>query len=437
MLYHTACWGTIKENLLSNTSSKERMILHHFNETFIQLLILLAISVTVIALSKTFNKPYSIALVLVGLILGLVDIPFLEEAENYIVQSNVFQAVVISLFLPILLGDASIKLPFSHLNQEKKPVIAMAFVGTLITFIAVGFSVYYFMDLPIVVAFTFAALMSATDPISVISIFKSLGVPKKLTTIIEGESLFNDGIAVVLFQIASIYLLTYMEMGWEGLGQGLLLFLKFSIGGVVVGAVLGWIISQIFKFYDDYPLEIVFSMLLFFGSYFIAEHFEVSGVIAVVVSGLILGNYGARIGMSETTRINIDSFWDTITLIANSLIFLMIGLEIQNIDLSGKWGLIVAAIVIVLVSRTIAIYLSTLPIKGFEPKYKLILNWGGLRGSLSIALALSLPQSFEGRDNILILTFGVVLFSLLIQGLTVGPLINKLKISQKTEQSEE
>ncbi|WP_097042061.1 cation:proton antiporter [Terribacillus aidingensis] len=411
--------------------------MHHFNETFIQLLILLAISVTVIALSKTFNKPYSIALVLVGLILGLVDIPFLEEAENYIVQSNVFQAVVISLFLPILLGDASIKLPFSHLNQEKKPVIAMAFVGTLITFIAVGFSVYYFMDLPIVVAFTFAALMSATDPISVISIFKSLGVPKKLTTIIEGESLFNDGIAVVLFQIASIYLLTYMEMGWEGLGQGLLLFLKFSIGGVVVGAVLGWIISQIFKFYDDYPLEIVFSMLLFFGSYFIAEHFEVSGVIAVVVSGLILGNYGARIGMSETTRINIDSFWDTITLIANSLIFLMIGLEIQNIDLSGKWGLIVAAIVIVLVSRTIAIYLSTLPIKGFEPKYKLILNWGGLRGSLSIALALSLPQSFEGRDNILILTFGVVLFSLLIQGLTVGPLINKLKISQKTEQSEE
>lgn len=402
--------------------------MHHFNEVFIQILILLAISIGVIGLTKLTNRPYSIALVLVGLFLGVTQIPVLEEAEQFITQSEVFQVIIISLFLPILLGDASLKLPFSHLSKEKKPVIALAIGGTFLSFLLVGLGSYYLLGLPIVVAFTFAALMSATDPISVISIFKSLGVPKRLVTIIEGESLFNDGVAVVLFQISSIYLLTYMEMGWAGIGSGILLFLKFSIGGLAIGGILGYLFSQIIRVYDDYPLEIAFSILLFFGSYFIAEHFHVSGVIAVVTGGLIFGNYGAKIGMSETTRENINSFWDSITLLANSLIFLMVGLEIKNIDLSEKWGLIAIAVIIVLLSRTIALYISLSTVKGFPGKYKAVLNWGGLKGSLSIALALSLPHSFEGREDILILTFGVVLFSLLIQGLTITPLINKLNL---------
>ncbi|MEC0256616.1 cation:proton antiporter [Paenibacillus lautus] len=403
--------------------------MHHFNEVFVQLLILLAISMGVIALAKKMNQPYSIALVIVGLLLGMLHVPVLDEAESFITQSSVFQAIIISLFLPILLGDATLKLPFSHLREQGKPVLALAFGGTLLSFLLIALAMYGLMGLPLIVAFTFAALMSATDPISVISIFKSLGVPKKIVTIIEGESLFNDGIAVVLFQISTVYLLTYMEMGWAGLGSGLLLFLKFGVGGIAVGGVLGYLFSQLIRFYDDYPLEIAFSMLLFFGSYFIAEHFHVSGVIAVVVGGLIFGSYGARIGMSDTTKMNINSFWDVITLIANSLIFLMIGLEIKHINFADKWALIGAAVLIVLIGRTLAVYASLYFLKSFPSSWKVVLNWGGLKGSLSIALALSLPTSFDGRDDILVLTFSVVLFSLLVQGLTIKPLVKKFGLA--------
>ncbi|MGN7764944.1 cation:proton antiporter [Paenibacillus sp. 22594] len=404
--------------------------MNHFDETFIQVLILLAISIGVIAVAKKVNQPYSIALVMVGLFLGLVRVPVLEDAEVFITQSHVFQAIIISLFLPILLGDATLKLPFSHLMEQRKPVLALAFGGTLLSFLIIGLSVYWGLGLPLIVSFTFAALMSATDPISVISIFKSLGVPKNIVTIIEGESLFNDGIAVVLFQISSVYLLSYMEMGWAGIGSGILLFLKFALGGILVGAIMGYVFSQLIRLYDDFPLEIGFSMLLFFGSYFISEHFEVSGVIAVAVSGLIFGNYGARVGMSETTKTNINSFWDVITLVANSLIFLMIGLEIKNINFSDKWWLILAAIVIVLLGRTIALYTSLAALRNFPGSWKSVLNWGGLKGSLSIALALSLPMSFEGRQDILVLTFSVVLFSLLVQGLSIKPLVKKLGLTQ-------
>lgn len=404
--------------------------MNQFDDVFIQILILLAISMGVIAVAKKMNQPYSIALVVVGLLLGFVHIPILVEAEDFITQSHVFQAIIISLFLPILLGDATLKLPFSHLREQHKPVLALAFGGTLLSFLIIGLSVHWGLGLPLIVSFTFAALMSATDPISVISIFKSLGVPKNIVTIIEGESLFNDGIAVVLFQISSVYLLSYMEMGWVGIGSGILLFLKFSLGGILIGAIMGYLFSQLIRLYDDFPLEIGFSMLLFFGSYFIAEHFHVSGVIAVAVSGLIFGNYGSRIGMSETTKVNINSFWDVITLVANSLIFLMIGLEIRNIDFTDKWLLIVASILIVLAGRTIALYASLRFMKNFPASWKLVLNWGGLKGSLSIALALSLPASFEGREDILVLTFSIVLFSLLVQGLTIKPLVKKLGLTQ-------
>ena len=358
----------------------------------------------------------------------MTDIPVIYTAEQLITQSSVFQAIIISLFLPILLGDATLKLEFSVLYQQRKPILALAFIGTFLSFLLIGFGTFYVIGLPLIVAFTFAALMSATDPISVLSIFKSLGVSKKLAVTIEGESLLNDGIAVVLFQISSIYLITYIQMGIAGFGSGVLLFLKFSVGGLVIGLLLGFVFSQLLRPFDDYPLEVAFSALLFFGCYFIAEHFHFSGVIAVVVGGLIFGNYGAKIGMSKQTKVNINTFWDSITQIANSLIFLMIGLEIRHIDFADKWGIIILAILIVVVGRVIAVYSSTTIVKGLSLNEKHIINWGGLKGSLSIALALSLPADFQGKETILLLTFSVVLFSLLVQGLTIKPLVRKLGV---------
>jgi CPA1 family monovalent cation:H+ antiporter len=400
-------------------------------------LLLLAVAVGVTALAKKWNKPYPIALVIVGGIIGLVPVPSLEPVKGIIEEGHTFQFIIISLLLPTLLGEASLKLPFSHLRNHTKSIFALAIGGTFVTFIIVGTASYLGLGMGIQTAFVFAALMSATDPVSVLSIFKSLGVNRRLSTIIEGESLFNDGVAVVLFMITSVYLPSYIQMGAGGIAATIIILVKVAFGGALIGGALGYVFSKITSWYDDYPLEILFSLLLFYGSFSIAESIHVSGVIAVVVAGLIFGNYGAKIGMSPTTKVNIHSFWDVLALFANSLVFLLVGLEIAYIDIENKLGLIISAILIVLAARTIAVYVSLVPVKGIPSKWKHILNWGGLKGSLSIALALSLPGDFPGRENIIVLSFSIVFFSLIVQGLTIPSLIKRLNIKGHTKEKSE
>jgi CPA1 family monovalent cation:H+ antiporter len=404
--------------------------LHHIFELTL-ILVMLAAGITAIA--KKLKRPYPIALVIVGTIIGLVNIPLLEPLKDFITEAEIFNFVIITMFLPALLGEAALKLPFSHLKENKKPIIALAFGGTLLSFILIGFSAIWLLHLSIPAAFVFAALMSATDPVSVLSIFKSVGVKKRLATVIEGESLFNDGLAVVLFKISAFYLLTYIELGALGAGYGLWEFIKVISLGLIIGGVLGYGFSQLTKYFDDYPLEIIFSIILFYGSFLLAENVHASGVIAVVVAALIFGNYGTKIGMSPTTKLNINNFWDVAALLANSLVFLMVGLEITRIDLAEKWGLIFLAIFIVLVARSIAVYSSLFFIKNFPRSWKHVINWGGLKGSLSIALVLSLPRDFTGREEILIMAFSVVLFSLVTQGLTIKPLLSWLGVNKKEE----
>jgi monovalent cation:H+ antiporter, CPA1 family len=408
-----------------------------FHHIFQLGLILVMLAAGITAVAKKLKQPYPIALVIVGAIIGIINIPVLEPLKQFITEGEVFNFIIITLFLPALLGEAALKLPFSHLAQNKKPILALAFGGTLLSFIIVGSLARWWLNLSIPAAFVFAALMSATDPVSVLSIFKSVGVNKRLATVIEGESLFNDGLAVVLFNISAFYLLTYLDLGVAGFGHGLWEFVKVISLGLMIGGALGYGFSRLTSWFDDYPLEIIFSIILFYGAFLVAESVHASGVIAVVVAALILGNYGAKIGMSPTTKLNIHNFWDVTATLANSLVFLMVGLEITRIDLTDKWGLIVAAVVIVLIARSAAVYISLLTVKNFPSSWQHVINWGGLKGSLSIALVLSLPRDFSGREEILILAFSVVLFSLVVQGLSIKPLLSVLGVNKKEEGSTE
>ncbi|MFB3167349.1 cation:proton antiporter [Neobacillus sp. 179-C4.2 HS] len=404
--------------------------LHHIFELGL-MLVMIAAGITAIA--KKLKQPYPIALVIVGTIIGLVNIPVLEPLKDFITEGEIFNFVIITLFLPALLGEASLKLPYSHLKENKEPILALAFGATLLSFLIVGFSTIWLLGFSIQSAFVFAALMSATDPVSVLSIFKSLGVNKRLAIVIEGESLFNDGLAVVLFKISAFYLLTYLDLGVVGAGYGLWEFIKVISLGLIIGGALGYGFSKLTSYYDDYPLEIIFSVILFYGSFLVAEAVHASGVIAVVVAGIIFGNYGARIGMSPTTKLNINNFWEVTALLANSIVFLMVGLEITRINLADKWGLVFLAIIIVLIARSISVYASLLFTKNFPTNWKHIINWGGLKGSLSIALVLSLPRDFNGREDILIIAFSVVLFSLVVQGLSIKKLLAFLGVNKKEE----
>ncbi|MYL44059.1 sodium:proton antiporter [Virgibacillus halodenitrificans] len=408
--------------------------LHHVFELG---LIMIMIAAGITAIAKKFKKPYPIALVIVGAFIGLSDITVLKPLKDFITEGEVFNFVIITLFLPALLGEAALKLPFSHLNENKAPILTLAFGGTFLSFLIIGFLSMGLLDFPIAAAFVFAAIMSATDPVSVLSIFKGLGVNKKLATIIEGESLFNDGLAVVLFNISAFSLITYLDLGLEGAGLGVWEFIKVISLGLIIGGALGFGFSRLTRYFDDYPLEIIFSIILFYGAFLLAECFHASGVIAVVVAALVFGNYGGKIGMSPTTKLNINNFWDVTALLANSLVFLMVGLEITRIDVHDKWGLIFLAILIVFIARSLAVYTSLLFIKNIPTSWKHIFNWGGLKGSLSIALVLSLPRDFPGREDILIVAFSVVLFSLVIQGLTIKGLLSWLGISLKREGHEE
>ncbi|SFM34576.1 sodium/proton antiporter, CPA1 family [Gracilibacillus orientalis] len=408
--------------------------LHHIFELG---LILVMIAAGITAIAKKFNKPYPIALVIVGAIIGLAKIPVIEPLKEFITEGEIFNFVIITLFLPALLGEAALKLPFSHLKENKEPILALAFGGTFLSSIIIGFSAMWLFDFSLPTAFVFAALMSATDPVSVLSIFKSVGVKKRLATVIEGESLFNDGLAVVLFNISAFYLLSYIEQGIAGVGYGIWEFITVVSLGLIIGGALGYGFSLLTKYFDDYPLEIIFSIILFYGSFLLAESVHASGVIAVVVAALIFGNYGAKIGMSPTTKLNINNFWDVAALLANSLVFLMVGLEITRIHFLDKWGLIIIAIILVLIARSVAVYTSLLFIKNFPTPWKHTINWGGLKGSLSIALVLSLPRDFPGREDILILAFSVVLFSLVVQGLSIKPLLTFLGVNKIEEGNKE
>lgn len=396
---------------------------------------LMLLITTVAIITKYVRLPYTIALVITGLIVALLPTE-VHEALSVPLTSD----LILFIFLPALLFEGSYNLNFSHLHENIRTVTILAVLGVLATSALVGLAVHYMLGLDWTVSFLFGAIVSSTDPIAVLAIFRQLGVPPRLASIVEGESLFNDGTSLVVFSI----ILGILQTGQFDLVAGIGQFVLLTVGGIVVGVALGLICTLLLERIDDHLVETVITLMLAYGTYIIAETLGVSGVIAVVAAGLVIGNYGARRGMSASTRIAVSYTWDLLGFLANSLIFILIGLQLK-IELLGKYiGPVLVAVVGTLVARALVVYgLDFLLLRRIEPplpkRWLPVLTWGGLRGALALAIVLSVPPALLSAgmgEELVAMTFGVILFSLVGQGLTIYPLLRRLGLCASTSEAQ-
>lgn len=389
----------------------------------------LLIAVMAVALiSKYIRLPYTIALVIAGLGIALAQLNF---------RIGLTPDIILFIFLPALLFESAYHLRFSDLRENLRPITLLAVPGVILTAVCVAAFVYYAVGVSWETAFLFGAIMSATDPVSVIAVFRQIGAPRRLCVILEGESLFNDGTALVLFRIV-LGIVLLREAG--GVTFAIEQFLFVVMGGIALGGLVGYGVSKILSRIDDYLVETAMTMVVAYGTYLLGERVHVSGVIAVVVAALIVGNYGHATAMSPTTRVAVSSTWEFIGFLANSLIFLLIGLELNIEKLGQFWVPIVLAIAAVLLVRTVVVVATSWVLlyihRPLPYRWQSVLVWGGLRGALALAMALSLPltvasgQPFPDRDLLQVTTFGVILFSLLVQGLTMQSLLRRLGLVQ-------
>ena len=391
---------------------------------------LLSLAAIVGIVARRLRLPYTIGLVLMGLALALRGQFEIDITPN----------LILGLLVPPLIFEAAFHLNLPELRRNLAPILAFAILGVVITTVLVGGIVARGTGMPLSLALVFGALVSATDPVSVVALFRSMGIPKRLQVLLEGESLLNDGTAIVVFNlvVASALVATQSPItsGSTALFSNIIVFIGVSGGGLAVGLALGMVLSRIIERVDDYLIETTLTSVLAYGAYLIAEALGVSGVLAVVAAGLVNGNIGPK-GMSPTTRIVVFNFWEYAAFLSNSFVFLLIGLRIDLRLLLANWQLILWAIGGVLAARAVTVY-GLAWIGKIEIRWQHILFWGGLRGAISLALALSLPRGLGGaRDQLQAMAFGVVLFTLLVQGFSMGPLMRRLNLVQYDEKQSE
>lgn len=399
----------------------------------VEFILWLLIAASVIAVvAARLRVPYTVALVLGGLALGMVRTPFLQNVTGQR-PDWLTPEIALVIFLPPLLFEGSVKIQFRHLRENFIPILLLANIGVLVATIITGFVIHWEVGLPILTGLLFGAIISATDPISVLSIFKSMSVSKRLSVIVEGESLFNDGTAAVLFAI----LLAGIKTGNLGIQSGIEQFLVVVLGGAAVGLTFGYVTSKLTQRIDEPRVEITLTTILAYSSYLVADGLHLSGVIATVAAGLTIGNFGARVGMSPRTRVAMWSFWEYLSFVINSIVFLLIGLEVRVTEILHTWQATLLAIGAVLLGRAIAVYtvgpINNIFSERISRRWQHVLVWGGMHGALSLALALSLDQSFPYRSQILSMTFGAVAFTIIVQGLTIKPFLRILGVSSSKE----
>jgi monovalent cation:H+ antiporter, CPA1 family len=371
----------------------------------------------------------SVLLVLVG-----SSVPDLFRSAISIVRALDFYNLLINIMLSFLLFAGAIHINANRLKAERLPVMALATVGTVFSTFIVGGLIYglfilFHNPIDLIYCLLFGALISPTDPIAVLGILKKANIPQSLEMKISGESLFNDGVGVVIF-------LTLLEITQKGIdnisGMDItVLFLKEAGGGILYGGLLGYLGFYLLRSVDNYKVEVMITLAIVMGGYSLANALHISGPLAMVVAGIITGNKGKELGMSELTRDYLGKFWELVDEILNAVLFLLIGFEMLVVNLNGTimtMGLI--AVVIVLFARWISVAVPVLALRrvsSFEKHAIAMLTWGGLRGGISVALALSLPENMY-RNEFVSLTYIVVIFSIVVQGLSIGKLAKRLKL---------
>ncbi|MCH9045938.1 MAG: sodium:proton antiporter [SAR324 cluster bacterium] len=380
-------------------------------------------------LPATIGQVVFALLASLGLLLIDAILPGLHLAgtARSLVSTIDFREALMEGMLSFLLFAGALHVDLGALASRKWSIATLATVGLMISTFVVGGSLSLIMGLPLMMALVFGSLISPTDPVAVLGIFKKNPVPPTVEAKVAGESLFNDGVGIVIFTI--LVALAFPAASGSAHGADfvgiVLLFLREAVGGIVLGLVTGLIAFLIMRGLDDHVLEIIVTLCLVTGTYSVAHHLHTSGPIAEVVAGLLIGNYGSRFAMSASTRQHLNTFWEIVDEILNALLFLLIGLEVLALDLKAENLLLAAvAIPIVLLARSIGVVVPMYALsffRTFTPGSVPILIWGGLRGGISVALALSLPEH-PLRDAILTATYAVVIFSIVVQGLTIAPL---------------
>lgn len=412
---------------------------------------IIAILITLSALFSWVNHrflklPTTIGLMLISLLMSLfllAPIPFtdgLEQDVELMLASVDFDQTLLHGMLSFLLFAGALHVNLHDLAEQKWVIAILATASVVGSTFLVGGGTYLMfgwlgLDIPIIYCLLFGSLISPTDPIAVMGILKSAGAHKSLETAIAGESLFNDGVAVVVFLV----LLRVATGGGEISAEGVLaLFLHEAVGGLIFGLVAGWVALKMLCRVDNYQVEVLITLALAGGGYALAEHLSLSAPIAVVVAGLLIGNSGRRQAMSDRTIEHLDTFWELVDEILNAVLFVFIGLEVMAISLAGEYLLAgMLAILVVLIARIVSV---GLPIgimrrfRSFSPGVVTVLTWGGLRGGVSVAMALSLPDG-DPRDVLVTVTYVIVVFSILVQGLTLGPLVRTLAARAQKELS--
>jgi CPA1 family monovalent cation:H+ antiporter len=381
-----------------------------------------AIGATALALAA------SLLLVLLGL-----AVPRVEDRARAVVARIDLTQTFLHGMLGFMLFAGALHIKLGDLADRRWPVAVLSTVGVVISTLVAGVLTWVLLavvGLPArpVYCLLFGALVSPTDPIAVLAILRQAGVPKDMEVTIAGESLFNDGVGVAIF-------LGLLEVatGQSGFDAGRLirLFLWEAVGGAALGFALGWVTVRMLKQVDNYQVEVLLSLALAAGGYALTNALHASGPIAMVVAGLLVGNLGRAYAMSKTTAEHLDTFWELVDEVLNAVLFVLIGLEVLTLTLTGRYLLAgLAAVPVVLVARLASVAGPIAVIRrwvALGPSAVRVLTWGGLRGGISVSLALSIPGSAEGRpvperDVLLAFTYVVVVFSILVQGLTVGPL---------------